>query len=108
MAASKIGYRYIKFIEFAYRSSPIGDTQLTPFEAARGRLPRLVSDNPLLDSELPADRSIDVHMVEMKQLMKLAAQELEAAKEVDEGQPRLAESEARRRVLCRRRGRDVL
>ena len=54
------------------RSSPIGDTQLTPFEAARGRLPRLVPDNPMLDSELPASRSLDEHVMEMKQLMKLA------------------------------------
>ena len=74
-------HQYVKFIEFAYRSSPIGDTQLTPFEAARGRLPRLVSDNPMLDSELPASRSLDEHVMEMKQLMKLAKHELEAAKD---------------------------
>ena len=65
---------------FAYRSSPIGDTQLTPFEAARGRLPRLVSDNPLLDSELPVQRSLEKHVAELKQLVKLARHELEAAK----------------------------
>ena len=74
-------HQYVKFIEFAYRSSPIGDTQLTPFEAARGRLPRLVSDNPMLDSELPASRSIDEHVIEMKQLMKMAKHELEKAKD---------------------------
>ena len=74
-------YQYIKFIEFAYRSSPIGDTQLTPFESARGRLPRLVSDNPLLDSDLPASRSLDEHVAEMQQLMKLASSELTAAKD---------------------------
>ena len=73
-------YQYIKVIEFAYRSPPIGGTQLAPFEAARGRLPRLVSGNPLLDPELPVNRSLDEHVVEMKQLMKLAAHELEAAK----------------------------
>ena len=55
--------------------------QLAPFEAARGRLPRLVSDNPLLDSELPANCSIDEHVAEMKQLMKLARDELKAAKD---------------------------
>ena len=74
-------YHYAKFIEFAYRSSPIGDTQLTPFKAARGRLPRLVSDNPLLDSELPARRSIEEHVTEMEKLMELARHELKAAKD---------------------------
>ena len=48
---------------------------------ARGRLPRLVSNNPLLDSELPVNRSLDEHVVEMKQLMEMAAHELEAAKD---------------------------
>ena len=40
-----------------------------------------MSDNPLLDSELPANRSLDEHVVEMKQLMELAAHDLEAAKD---------------------------
>ena len=40
-----------------------------------------MSDSPLLDSELPTSRSLDEHVVEMKQLMKLAAHELEAAKD---------------------------
>ena len=35
----------------------------------------------MLDSELPANRSIDGHVAEMKQLMKLAEDELEAAKD---------------------------
>ena len=46
-------FKYIKYVEFAMRSSPVSGTHITPFEAARGRLPRLVIDNPLLDSELP-------------------------------------------------------
>ena len=81
-------YQYIKFIEFAYRSSPIGGTQLTPFEAARGRLSRLVSDNPLLDSELPEGRSIDEHAIEMEMLMELAKHELKAAKDKSMGDNR--------------------
>ena len=55
--------------------------QLTPFEATRGRLPRLVSDNPLLDSELPERRSIEEHVTEMEKLMELARHELKAAKD---------------------------
>ena len=74
-------YHYIKFIEFTYRSSPIGNTQLTPFEATRGRLPRLVSDNPLLDSELPEKRFTDEHVTEMEKLMELAKHELKPAKD---------------------------
>ena len=40
-----------------------------PFEAARGRLPRLVIDNPLLDSELPESLSMEEHVVEVKKFM---------------------------------------
>ena len=40
-----------------------------------------MSDNPLLGSELPVNRSLDEHMIEMKQLMKLAAHELGKAKD---------------------------
>ena len=74
-------YHYAKYIELAYRSTPIAGTQLTPFEAARGRLPRLVSDNPLLDSELPPEQTLDEHIKGMKALMELAADELKVAKE---------------------------
>jgi hypothetical protein len=73
-------FQYVKFVEFAYRSSPIKGTRLTPFEAARGRLPRLVCDNPLLDAELPVEKSLDEHVKEMNSLMELAKAELQKAK----------------------------
>ena len=51
-------FKYIKHVVFATRSSPIAGTHITPFEAARGRLPRLVIDNPLARprcARVPAD-----------------------------------------------------
>ena len=74
-------FKYIKYIEFAMRPSPISGTHITPFEAARGRLPRLVIDNPLLDSELPESFSIEEHVAEVKKLMDTAQRELYRAKE---------------------------
>ena len=74
-------YKYIKYVEFAMRSSPISGTHITPFEAARGRLPRLVIDNPLLDSELPESLPMEEHVAEMKKLMETAERELLRAKE---------------------------
>ena len=41
----------------------------------------MVSDSPMFDSELPANRSVDEHVAEMKKLMELAWHELEAAKD---------------------------
>ena len=46
-------FKYIKHVEFAMRSSSISGTHITPFEAARGRLPRLVIDNPFRDRLRP-------------------------------------------------------
>ena len=63
------------------RSSPISGTHITPFEAARGRLPRLVIDNPLLDSELPESLPMEEHVAEVKKLMDIAERELFRAKE---------------------------
>ena len=37
-------FLHCKYAEFAMRPSPISGTHITPFEAARGRLPRLVID----------------------------------------------------------------
>ena len=74
-------FKYIKHIEFAMRSSPISGTHITPFEAARGRLPRLVIDNPLLDSELPESLPMEEHVAEVKKLMDTARRELFRAKE---------------------------
>ena len=54
------------------RSSPISGTHITPFEAARGRLPRLVIDNPLLDSALPESLPMEEHAAEAKKLMDTA------------------------------------
>jgi hypothetical protein len=74
-------YKYIKHVEFAMRSSPISGTHITPFEAARGRLPRLVIDNPLLDSELPESLPMEEHVAEVKKMMDTAERELYRAKE---------------------------
>ena len=74
-------FKYIKYVEFAMRSSPISGTHITPFEAARGRLPRLVIDNPLLDSELPESLPMEGHVAEVKKLMDIAQRELFRAKE---------------------------
>jgi len=74
-------FKYIKHIEFAMRSSPISGTHITPFEAARGRLPRLVIDNPLLDSELPESLPMEEHVAAVKKLMDTAQRELLEAKE---------------------------
>ena len=74
-------FKYIKYAEFAMRSSPISGTHITPFEAARGRLPRLVIDNPLLDSELPESLPMEEHVAEVKKLMDTAERELFRAKE---------------------------
>ena len=74
-------YKYIKYVEFAMRSSPISGTHITPFEAARGRLPRSVIDNPLLDSELPESLPMEEHVAEVKKLMEIAQRELLRAKE---------------------------
>ena len=63
------------------RSSPIAGTHITPFEAARGRLPILVIDNPLLDSELPESLPMEEHVAEVKKLMDIAQRELFKAKE---------------------------
>ena len=52
-----------------------------PFEAARGRLPRLVIDNPLLDSELPESLPTEEHVAEVKKLVDTAQRELHRAKE---------------------------
>ena len=65
-------FKYIKHVEFAMRSSPISGTHITPFEAARGRLPRLVIDNPLLDSELPESLPMEEHVAAVKKLMDTA------------------------------------
>ena len=74
-------FKYIKYIESAMRSSPISGTHVTPFEAARGRLPCLVIDNPLLDSELPESLPMEEHVAEVKKLMDTAQRELHRAKE---------------------------
>ena len=63
------------------RSSPISGTRITPFEAARGRLPRLVIDNPLLDSELPESLSMEERVAEVKEFMATAQRELYRAQE---------------------------
>ena len=54
------------------RSSPICGTRIMPLEAARDRLPRLVIDNLLLDSELPESLSMEELMVEVKKFMGTA------------------------------------
>ena len=74
-------FKYIKHVELAMRSSPISGTHITPFEAAGGRLPRLVIDNPLLDSELPESLPMEEHVAEAKKLMDTAQRELLKAKE---------------------------
>ena len=74
-------FKYIKYAEFAMRPSPISGTHVTPFEAARGRLPCLVIDNPLLDSELPESLPMEEHVAEVKKLMDTAQRELHRAKE---------------------------
>ena len=63
------------------RPSPILGTHITPFEVARCRLPRLVIDNPLLDSELPESLPMEEHVAEVKKLMDTAQRELYRAQE---------------------------
>ena len=63
------------------RPSPISGTHITPFEAVGGRLPRLVIDNPLLDSELPESLSMEDHASEVKKLVDTAQRELYRAQE---------------------------
>ena len=79
-AEKQDGFKYIKHAEFAMRSSPVAGTHITPFEAARGRLPRLVINSPLLDSELPESLPMEEHVAEVKKLMDTAQRELLEAK----------------------------
>ena len=44
-------------------------------------MPRLVIDNPLLDSELPESLPMEEHVAEVKKLMDIAERELFRAKE---------------------------
>ena len=74
-------FKYIKHVEFAMRPSLISGTHITPFETARGRLPRLVIDNPLFDSELPESLSMEEHVAEAKKLVDTAQRELYRAQE---------------------------
>ena len=62
------------------RSSPISGTHIAPFEVVRGRLPRLVIDNPLLDSELSESLPEEEHVAEVKKLVDTAQRELSKGK----------------------------
>ena len=74
------------------RSSPIAGTHITPFEAARGRLPRLVIDNPLLDSEFPESLPMEEHVAEVKKLITPASLRAQERPKYDYMDPNVASS----------------
>ena len=62
-------------------TDPFWELTSRHFEAARGRLPSLVINNPLLDSELPESLPMEEHAAEVKTLMDTAQSELYRAQE---------------------------
>ena len=75
-------YKFVKFVQFAYRRMHIPGTNLSPYMIARGRQPRVPADMPLVDDAeraLPA-QTLDAHTQELQRHMKMASDMLLAAR----------------------------
>ena len=62
----------VKYLEFAYRRLPIPGTNITPFEAARGRLPKIPASLQLASESASAYKSLDDTTQEVVRNMTIA------------------------------------
>ena len=73
--------KYIRYVEFAIRRTPIPGTNLTPFEVMRGREPLLPNDLALADERTPPDVTHAEHVKELHKTLKQAEKMVTSARE---------------------------
>ena len=77
-------FKFIKFVQLAYRRMHIPGTNISPNMVARGRQPVVPTELPALDEGVAltaGSRNLDEHVAEVQRHMKAAEQLLSAARE---------------------------